>query len=238
MTGKCRDPHGHVRDRGSQGARASLVRGAARRYLRGLRAAGRRCTGRALSRQRGAFRAHALGPHRPHRPARRRRRDVGDARTAVREGRRALLDGARRIRPGIPRADSGRRRRSALLGVGHFADRAYAQSERTGGAHEHPFRRHHQSLVRRRRGSDAGARPAADPGRRRYGGLSCRDAGRLRRPRDDCRVTKNTRNGATNISICRIARKRAASAASFTTGTTAATGTPTSPSRRTSAAPS
>ena len=48
---------------------------------------------------------------------------------------------------------------------------------------------------------------------------------------------KNTRNGATNISICRIARKRAASAASSTTGTTAATGTPTSPSPRTSAAP-
>ena len=32
----------------------------------------------------GALRAHALGPHRSYRPARRRRRDVGDARTAVR----------------------------------------------------------------------------------------------------------------------------------------------------------
>ena len=52
------------------------------------------------------------------------------------------------------------------------------------------------------------------------------------------RLTTNTRNGATNISICRIARKRAASAAFSTTGTIPATGTPTSPSRRTSAAPS
>ena len=51
-------------------------------------------------------------------------------------------------------------------------------------------------------------------------------------------TTTSTRNGATNISICRIARKRAASAASSTTGTIPATGMPTSPSRRTSAAPS
>ena len=58
----------------------------------------------------GPLRAHALGPHRPYRPARRRRRDVGDARKTVREGRRALLDGAWRIRARIPRADSGRGR--------------------------------------------------------------------------------------------------------------------------------
>ena len=51
-------------------------------------------------------------------------------------------------------------------------------------------------------------------------------------------LRQTTRNGATNISTCRIARKRAASAASFTTGTIPATGMPTSPSRRTSAAPS
>ncbi len=51
-------------------------------------------------------------------------------------------------------------------------------------------------------------------------------------------ITTSTRNGATNISICRTARRRAASAASSTTGMTAATGTPISPSPRTSAAPS
>ena len=164
-------------DRGSQDAGAELVRGAARRHLRGLRAAGRRCAGLALSRRRRALRAHALGPHRPHRQARRRRRDVDDARTAVREGRRALLDRAWRIRARIPRANSGRGRRSAVLGVGHFADRASAQSARPGGAHEHPLRRHHQGMVRRRRGSDAGARPAAHPGRPRHAGLSRRDAG-------------------------------------------------------------
>ena len=194
--------------------------------------------GIALSGRRRPLRAHALGPHRPHRQARRRRRDVDDARPAVREGRRALLDRAWRIRARIPRADSGRGRRSALLGLGHFADRAYAQSERAGGAHEHPLRRHHQSLVRRRRRPDAGARPAAHAGRRRHGRLSCRDEGRLRRRTTASPITTSTRNGATSISICRIARKRAASAASSTTGTIPATGTPTSPSPRMSAAPS
>ena len=188
--------------------------------------------------ERRALRAHAVGPHRPHRQARRRRRDVDDARPAVREGRRALLDRARRIRAGIPRADSGRRRRSQVLGLGHFADRASAQSARAGGAHEHPLRRHHQGLVRRRRRPDAGARPAAHPGRSRHARLSCGDEGGLHAGRTASPITTNTRNGATNISICRIARKRAASAASSTTGTIPATGMPTSPSRRTSAAPS
>src|SRR5712675_1671261 len=46
--------------------------------------------------------------------------------------------------------------RPALLGVGHFADRAYAQPERPRRAYEHPFRGHDQGVVRRRRGSDAG----------------------------------------------------------------------------------
>ena len=62
----------------------------------------------------------------------------------------------------------GRRRRSALLGFGHFADRASAQPACAGGAHEHPLRRHRQSLVRRRRRSDAGARPPAQAGRSRH----------------------------------------------------------------------
>ena len=64
------------------------------------------------------------------------------------------------------------------------------------------------------------------------------DEGGLRRARTASPTTTNTRNGATNISTCRIARKRAASAAFSTTGTIPATGTPTSPSPRTSAAPS
>ena len=156
----------------------------------------------------------------------------------VREGRRALLDGARRIRARISRADSGRGGRSAVLGLRHFADRASAQSARAGGAHEHPLRRHHQSLVRRRRRSDAGARPAAHAGRCRHARLPRRDEGGLRRARTALPITTNTKNGATSISTCRTAKRRAASAASSTTGTTAATGTPTSPSPRMSAAPS
>ena len=88
----------------------SWFEAAARRHLCGVRKTGRRRAGSALSGRRRPLRAHAVGPHRPHRQARRRRRDVGDARAAVREGRRALLDGAWRIRPRIPRADSRCRR--------------------------------------------------------------------------------------------------------------------------------
>lgn len=51
-------------------------------------------------------------------------------------------------------------------------------------------------------------------------------------------ITTSTKNGATSISTCRTGKRRAASAASSTIGTTAATGTPTSPSPRMSAAPS
>ena len=50
----------------------------------------------------------------------------------------------RRIRAGIPQGDSRRRRRSALLGLRHFADRASAESACAGGAHEHALRRHHR----------------------------------------------------------------------------------------------
>jgi len=111
------------------------------------------------------------------------------------------------------------------LGVGHFADRAYAQSERAGGAHEHPLRRHHQGLVRRRRRPDAGARPAADQEDADtvafHAAMQAACDAHAPSP-----VTTNTRSGATNISTCRTARKRAASAAFSTTGTTAATGMP------------
>ena len=88
------------RYRGSQdAARASLVRErcattSARAFER-LEDEAPAC---ALSGQRRAASSHALGAHRPHRRARRRRRDVDDAWPAVREGRRALLDGAWRIR--------------------------------------------------------------------------------------------------------------------------------------------
>ena len=105
----------------------------------------------------------------------------------------------------------------ALLGLRHFADRAYAQSARAGGAHEHPLRRHDQSLVRRRRRPDAGARPAPHPGRPRHDRLSCRDAEPPAMRMRPSRPTTSTRNGATNISTCRTARSRAASAASSTT---------------------
>ena len=60
-------------------------------------AAGRRSP----SLERRPFRAHTVATHRSHRRARRRRRDVDAARARVREGRRALLDRARRIRAGI-----------------------------------------------------------------------------------------------------------------------------------------
>ena len=46
-------------------------------------------------------------------------------------------------------------------------------------------------MVRRRRRPDAGARPAADPGRSRHGGLSRRDAGRLRRAQRASPITTN-----------------------------------------------
>ena len=87
------------------------------------------------------------------------------SRPPVREGRRALLDRARRIRARVSRADPGRGRRPAVLGLRHLADRASAQSARARRAHEHALRRHHQSLVRRRRRSHAGARPPAHAGR-------------------------------------------------------------------------
>ena len=61
-------------------------------------------------------------------------------------------------------------------------DRAYAQSARSGRAHEHALCGDDQSLVRRRRGPDAGAGPATDPAGRRHGRVSCRHEGRLRRP--------------------------------------------------------
>ena len=110
-----------------------------------------------------------------------RRRDVDHERPRVRESRRACLDRVRRIRAGIPQGNSRRRYRSALLGLGHFADRASLESECAGRAHEHALCRHHQSLVRRRRRSHARAQQAPHPGRPRHDGFPCRDEKRLRR---------------------------------------------------------
>ncbi len=165
-----------------------MVRAPARRYLRGAgshrgraadRCPARETTGRPLH-------AHALAAHRPFRRSRRRRRDVHDARARVRESRRALLDRLRRVRTGIPQGHSRRRRRPALLGLGHFADRASAQSARAGRTHEHPSCRHQQGLVRRRRRLDAGARPAAHANRSRHARLPCRHASGLRRASERC----------------------------------------------------
>src|SRR5437667_390061 len=50
-----------------QGAREGVVRGAARRDLRGLREPGGRGAGRTLSRRSGALHPHALAAHRPWR---------------------------------------------------------------------------------------------------------------------------------------------------------------------------
>ena len=69
-----------------------------------------------------------------------------------------------RVRARVPCTNSRRSGRSRVLGIGHFADRASAKSARACRTHEHPLRGHHQGVVRRRGGSDAGARPAAQPG--------------------------------------------------------------------------
>ena len=161
--------------------------------------------------------AHALAAHRPFRPARRRRRDGDDARPGVREGRRALLDRARRVRAGVPQGHPRRRRRSAVLGVGRLGDRASAQPARADRAHEHALRRHLEGLVRRRRRSHADARPPPHAGRSRRPRLPRRDEGGLRRPSQDRALSSNSRNGATNISSSSTAARCAASAASSTT---------------------
>ena len=85
---------------------------------------------------------------------------------------------------------------------------------------------------------DAGARRAPHPGRSRHHRFPRRDAGGLRRACRASRPTRNTSHGATTISGSSTATRCAASAASSTIISTAATGRPTSPSRRTSAAPS
>jgi hypothetical protein len=89
---------------------------------------------------------------------RRRRRDVDDARPAVRKGRRPLLDGVRDLHPGNGQGHARCGRGPPVLRHRDQPDRPHDQSARAGGAHEHPLHRHHQDLVRRRRRPDAPAR--------------------------------------------------------------------------------
>ena len=108
----------------------------------------------------------------------RRRRHVTHARPRVREGGRQRLDRVRRVQPGVPQADPGRRRGSALLRHGHLAGGAPALAPGAGGAHEHAPHRDDARLVRRRRRPHAdGAAPA------RHRRLSRRAQGCLRRAR-------------------------------------------------------
>ena len=108
-----------------------------------------------------------------------------------------------------------------LLGERHFTGRAHALAARARRPHEHPLPVHHQTLVRRRRG------PRMPPTFMRR----CRlHAIGTTRP-----TIRASRSGAMTIFICRIARGRAASAASSTTISTAAIGRRISASPRRSA---
>ena len=62
------------------------------------------------------------------------------------------------FRAQIPGADGSHGR---FWAAGHLADRAHAQSARSGGAHEHPHARDQRELVWRRRRPDPFARSSA-----------------------------------------------------------------------------
>ena len=97
-----------------------------------------------------------------------------------------------------------------LLGVRHFADRASLESQRARRPHEHPHGRHLAPLVRRRRGSDAGARPSPHAGRPGHGRVSRSHATRLREDTPGSPTTSGSKPGATSTFTCPTATSRAA----------------------------
>ncbi len=132
----------------------------------------------------------------------------------------------------MPHTEAGRR----ILERRRLGHRPPLEPERSRGAHEHAHDRHRRVVVRRRRRPDTGARSPAHADRSRQPGLPRRLQGRLRRPR--LQLSTASRRGAMSISSSSTGTSRAASAASSSTISTPETGTPISPSPRTSAAPS
>ncbi len=63
----------------------------------------------------------------------------------------ARFDRFRSVCSRIPRTNPRRKRRSAFLGFGHFADCPYAKSACSCRAHEHTDGCHHEMVVRRGR---------------------------------------------------------------------------------------
>ena len=105
-----RSPQGHARAPGSSACATTSARRSRRSRTR-CRRARRSPTARpAASSARPGSRTDHTGS------AGRRRRHGDDARPRVREGRRALLDRARRVRARIPQGDPRRRRRSRASG--------------------------------------------------------------------------------------------------------------------------
>ena len=162
------------------------------------------------------------------------------ARPRLREGRRPHLDRATassrpEFRGQIPGADGG----PALLGLRHLADRPSLEPARPDRAHEHALRRHHQGLVRRRRRPDARAGRA---GARRTTPTPSPSTPPCRRA---CDAPRRVADYARYKAWCdeyfflqapqRAARHRRHL---LRLTSTAATGTPTSPSPGTSATPS
>ena len=155
------------------------------------------------------------------------------ARPRVREGRRQRLDRVRRVQPGVPQADPGRRAGSALLRQG-ISLVAHMRSPQVPAVH---MNTRHIVTTRAWFGGGADLTPMV-PARSRTPRPSTRalkaacdahDAGLLPALQEMVRRV---------LLSCRTAASRAASAASSTTISTAATSRATSPSPAPSARPS